>query len=309
MKNDFFETGKIIKEFMKTNVDRELVLNLILKAKNDLKEKTELSLKEEHVDWFQGYDSKYMSSKEDVMRRKAQDRIRGYFYKFKDEATKNKLYRSNSKARSLLLEIIESFKYLLIANNYFACLFDRTHASKINDVDELDAMRITKKRKIEIQNAVSNDEFANLNRFQKSLCNYLGEFKCFGPWFQTSCNYANHSINPYICRENLILFQTWNLDHQIEFSRTILPSLMSNVDEIVNNKHAMCKKHKQPAVQVSILSYFKEFFTISNLKLCHIVCHDKGSHALSSNGTLICEKCDEFGFLQKFNDLIKCKLY
>lgn len=137
----------------------------------------------------------------------------------------------------------------------------------------------------------------------KSLCSNLGSFTCYGPWFQSKCTYNSHNINPYTSREHLILFQTWNLDHQIEFSRAVLPSLLENVALIVEGR-AICQKHKSQAVHIDILTYFKELFTISNLKLVHIVCHDKGSHDLKSKGAVLCTKCEQYKFLVRLQGLI-----
>lgn len=49
-----------------------------------------------------------------------------------------------------------------------------------------------------------------------SLCNERGDFPCHGIWSNKQCPYNNHVINPYTSRKNVIIFQMWNLNHQIE---------------------------------------------------------------------------------------------
>lgn len=304
LNNDFFEAGKVIKEFVSSGKDREQVFGLLLRAKNELHEKTTSTTKERHENWFVGQDAQ-CNTKEEAMRRRSQDRIRGYFYKFKDEALRSELYKTNPKGKKMLVGTIEFFKYLLAANDYFSCLFDRSHVDRLNQ-DEIDATKIlSKRRRIEIQEFMENDEFLDLADLRKSLCSDLGDFKCFGAWFEPSCTYAgNHTINPYSSRENLILFQTWNLDHQIEFSRSVLPSLLDNVANVVGGR-AICPHHKTKAVHISVLTYFKEFFTINNLKLVHIICHDKAGHDLQSNGKIICSKCAEYKFLMRLQKFVQ----
>ncbi|XP_001599808.1 DNA fragmentation factor subunit beta [Nasonia vitripennis] len=99
-----------------------------------------------------------------------------------------------------------------------------------------------------------------------ALCDETGEFRCSGVWKNDKCLYADrHKINPYRSREELVLFSTWNLDHKIERSRTLVPQLLK-----VSKKGDMNEK--------DVLEFYNNLFTVQNLRLVHIVCHDKGAH-------------------------------
>lgn len=58
-------------------------------------EKTRASGRSEHSEWFEGIPDT-LTTKEDVMARRSQDRIRGYFYKAKDELVNSNIYRTNA---------------------------------------------------------------------------------------------------------------------------------------------------------------------------------------------------------------------
>lgn len=267
-------------------------------------EKTRASQRAEHLEWFEGVPPT-LTTKEDVMARRSQDRIRGYFYKAKEEFQKSSLYRTNADARRLLDEMLEIFQYFLIGVDYFSSLFNRKWANRhrlvleIQNNDDVDATKAPprKKAKVAAIREIISDTTLKVN-YYVSLCDEHGDFLCHGIWCDDRCRYENHKINPYASRENVILFQMWNLDHQIEITRTVIPKILSDVCEIVN-ANAQCKKHNRPAVMLSIMKYFMELFTMHNLRLVHIVCHDKGGHNLKSNGTILCDKCAEFKAIQK----------
>ncbi|XP_042347316.1 DNA fragmentation factor subunit beta [Plectropomus leopardus] len=98
------------------------------------------------------------------------------------------------------------------------------------------------------------------------LCTQEGWFTCQGSFEQEVCS-SRHSINPYGSRESRIVFSTWNLDHRIEKKRTIIPALL----EALQN-------HK--STDVNLNYFYCLLFTRENLKLVHIVCHNKGAHNL-----------------------------
>lgn len=98
------------------------------------------------------------------------------------------------------------------------------------------------------------------------LCTKEGWFTCQGSFEQEVCQ-SLHSINPYGSRESRIMFSTWNLDHRIEKKRTIIPALL----EALQN-------HK--STNINLNYFFRLLFTRENLKLVHIVCHNKGAHNL-----------------------------
>merc|ERR1719219_379874 len=100
------------------------------------------------------------------------------------------------------------------------------------------------------------------------LCDNEGLFRCEGRFDQDLCKYQQvlHSINPYESLEARIMFSTWNLDHVIERSRTIVPALLNAVKS--------CPKTKE----INVDYFYQLLFTRNNLKLVHIVCHDKQIH-------------------------------
>lgn len=294
-----FHARDLIKEFVRNNQNKDM-LKAVLQVHKEVDEMTKTSNIEQHPDWFVGADSK-KSQKEDVMRMKSRDRIKGYFYKTKDELCKSLIYRSNAKGRKIIDDMLSDFFIFLNGVEYFECLFDRSHANKFipNLADETDAKVIVKRRRIDAESKAKIKENSLFEDFNVSLCNDLGYFDCHGIWNADKCNYS-HRINPYASRESLILFQIFNLDHQIEISRSIFPSIIKNVEKLCEDKEIYCDKHKKPCTELSILTYFQEIFTIKNLKLVHIICHDKGTHELESNGSLICENCKESKLLRKF---------
>lgn len=268
----------------------------------DTKGKEEFSNKADDPGWFLRPDEKF-NTKEDAMIRRAQDRIRGYFYKTKDQLLHSELFKSNPLAKTVINEILVLFRQFLFGCNYFGCLFDR---SRIYDSsgDALDGEPLTKRVKIAIET-----EFEKRNLFEKNcvtLCNQSGRFHCQGPWNLKKCGYENHSINPYSSRENLIVFQMWNLDHQVEISRTVLPSMLAHISKLVDGK-AKCQIHNEPAKSLNVLQYFQELFTSSNLKLVHIACHDKGAHSLQSKGHIVCRKCKDYKIVETFTKNVRQK--
>ncbi|KOX78649.1 hypothetical protein WN51_07510 [Melipona quadrifasciata] len=98
-----------------------------------------------------------------------------------------------------------------------------------------------------------------------ALCDRTGEFKCHGVWNEDKCPFGTHKINPYRSKEELVLFSTWNFDHKIERSRTLIPLLLKLAS-------------KGTADEADLIEIYDNLFTIKNLRLVHIVCHDKSSH-------------------------------
>lgn len=311
--SDTFTTADAIRNFINENRSEfdKFVGEYQTTAKDTL-EKTRASERKDHVEWFDGIPPQ-LTTKEDVMARRSQDRIRGYFYKAKEEIQKSHIYRTNGAGRLLLDEMLEIFQYFLLGVDYFSSLFNRKWANRHRlvlelqtDDDDTDGTTKTpprKKAKVAAIRNVFNDTTLKLE-YYVSLCNEHGDFRCHGIWCDERCRYENHTINPYASRENVILFQMWNLDHRVEISRTVIPKILNDANEIVVNG-AKCRKHKRPAKMLSIIQYFRELFTVDNLRLVHIVCHDKGGHNLKSNGTIICTKCAEFIAIQKIWSQIK----
>lgn len=306
-----FNTADAIRNFITENRSEfdKFVGEYQTTAKETI-EKTRASQRKEHLEWFEGVPAT-LTTKEDVMARRSQDRIRGYFYKAKEELQKSSIYRTNNDARQLLDEMLEIFQYFLIGVDYFSALFNRKWANRhrlvieIQSDDNVDGTKAPprKKAKVAAIRDIVSDTTLKTN-YYVSLCNELGDFQCHGIWCDDRCRYESHIINPYASRENVIIFQMWNLDHQVEITRTVIPKILSDVHDIVID-NAKCRKHKRPAKMLSIMKYFLELFTMENLRLVHIVCHDKGGHNLKSNGTVICEKCAEFIAIRKIWNKIK----
>ncbi|TDG43210.1 hypothetical protein AWZ03_010370 [Drosophila navojoa] len=266
--------------------------------------KAHLSLKAEHVEWFEGSEERFQS-KEEAMAVRAQTRVRGYYYKTKEELTRNPLYRQNAKARQIINSVLEQFRYLLIGCDYFSMMFNRKCELKHEilrqhgEAEEPDAASVPNKRLRQVIKDYTTRN-AILDEWSVSLCTDLGDFYCQGSYSDNG-NYCSlkHTINPYASRENLILFQVWNLDHQIELCRTILPTLVANVQELVTQPQRKCALHNKRVVDVSVLEYFLEIFSLKNLKLVHIVCHEKVQRTNQSNGRLLCADCHEYRIVQE----------
>ncbi|XP_013099804.1 DNA fragmentation factor subunit beta [Stomoxys calcitrans] len=268
--------------------------------------KTALSLRTEHTEWFLGQEEK-CHTKEEALKRRAQDRVRCYYYKTKDELTRNRLYQQNQKARQVIDSLLEKFRYLLIGCDYFSMIFNRKCEHKHDIIkdqldldDETDARAVVPNKKLKqvIREYTARHEI--LDEWSVSLCTDLGDFYCQGTYSGAAKHCSlRHTINPYASRENLILFQVWNLDHQIELSRTIIPSLIENVHDLISSPKRMCSLHKAPVVDVSVLEYFLEIFSLKNLKLVHIVCHEKSQRSNKSNGRLLCKQCHEYKIVEE----------
>ncbi|XP_032815723.1 DNA fragmentation factor subunit beta-like [Petromyzon marinus] len=98
------------------------------------------------------------------------------------------------------------------------------------------------------------------------LCDNNGQFSCQGAYNKQDCQYQ-HKINPYANWESRIQFSVWNLDHRIEKSREVLPSLKTALE-------------KSNGRQINWRYFYGLLFTRENLKLVDIVCHDKTCHKL-----------------------------
>lgn len=280
-----------IKDWLQDMIEKDEI-------KGGKKNNERFSIKTDDPEWFQGTDSKY-STKEEAMFRRAQDRIRGYFYKAKDELTKTELYSSNSIGKQHVDDLLRLFRMFLHGCDHFGCLFDRSKVDK----DESDAAEpLNKKMKTNITEAFLDD---NIFRAQcRTLCNNKGAFHCEGPWDEVNCPQDKHTINPYRSRENLIVFQTWNLDHQIEFGRTVIPRILRTLQRLIDEEPE-CPEHKEPVVALNSLRFFLELFTTTNLKLVHIACHVKEAHSLPSEGGLLCPKCPEFIKIVHFRNKVE----
>ncbi|XP_076262543.1 DNA fragmentation factor-related protein 4 isoform X2 [Rhynchophorus ferrugineus] len=184
---EYLNAGEKVHEFF-TEKMKNKVFKLAEVLKSIDTEKSKLSKKAEHPEWFEGLDTR-CNTKEEYMFRRAQDRIRTYYYKTKEE-----LWRADNLSLKRLSVLLNELQSKLKLNKYHGHLFDR-HTS------------------VEDPNV-------------KPLCDEMGVFKCDGRWDKAECLYnPKHSINPYASKEGRIIFQTWNLDHQVERSRSIIPAI------------------------------------------------------------------------------------
>ena len=115
-------------------------------------------------------------------------------------------------------------------------------------------------------NNYNGEYFARSAEEGVRICDELGWFKCEGKFNTKTCA-ESHSINPYASKEARIVFSTWNLDHVVEKSREVLPTLA----EVVKD----CPKSSE----VNWHYFYNLLFTKKNLKLVHVACHVKGIHA------------------------------
>ncbi|KYQ57238.1 hypothetical protein ALC60_03759 [Trachymyrmex zeteki] len=236
---DFLTAGNRVTQFLTENLKGKVAL--LNKVLNKDDSKIVLSTREEHPEWFENLETNCMT-KEAYMHRRCQDRIRTYLYKTIEQIKCSDVFMNDYKARQQLLHTIAFFKLQLKQDHYFGYYFDRSRAESDSKSDEIDYKK------------------------QIAICNKKGEFKCEGRWNTDGCPYGDrHKINPYRSKEDLALFSTWNLDHKIERSRTLIPQLLQISRQDTINEE-------------DIYDCYDNLFTVKNLRLVHIVCHDKGSH-------------------------------
>ncbi|KAL4221596.1 hypothetical protein ACF0H5_019853 [Mactra antiquata] len=102
------------------------------------------------------------------------------------------------------------------------------------------------------------------------LCDKHGWFQCEGPFDSKRCD-SFHTINPYASRGYRQLFGLWNLDHVIEKSREVLPTLLEAAKQR--------KKHEE----INWEHVYKLLFTRNNLKLVQVGCHKKAARTQTCN--------------------------
>nr|CAD7427790.1 unnamed protein product [Timema monikensis] len=310
---DFLQTGEQVKEFFSTDLKNKVRQLAQLISGSGRDERTTLlsSISQDPL-WFQGhsendhlshlYSLGYISlilpfvlnpvsgldtrakSKEEVMFRSAQDRVRGYLYKTNDAIKKSEKERQ---------EVMASISTMVKEVKYFGDYFNRNaDLAKKGGGDVSTHQRnsdLAKERGGDVSTHQRNSDLAkergDVSTHQRNsdlakeegrdvltqqLCDDRGEFQCQGRWDRPECPYnesSRHVINPYCSKEARVLFQIWNLDHRIERSRTVVPAILEAASISV-------QEHRK----VNCSYFFTLLFTLSNLKLVHIVCHDKGAH-------------------------------
>ncbi|XP_072758881.1 DNA fragmentation factor subunit beta [Anoplolepis gracilipes] len=312
---DFLTVGDKVTQFLTENLKAKVAL--LNKVLNKDDSKTALSTRDEHPEWFKDLETN-CTTKEAYMHRRCQDRIRTYLYKTIEQIKCSDVYMNDRKARQHLLRTIAFFKVQLKEDHYFGYYFDRSKAktgdskddndetdssnrcyehcpcnsghisdetyldqqylrlqsSDITTTDSIEIDETDARRLVDSEKKNANDEILESCPYrvkprgkQIALCDEKGEFKCEGRWnTNVGCAYNDrHKINPYKSKEELALFSTWNLDHKIERSRTLVPRLLQLSQQDTINEQ-------------DIYDCYDNLFTVKNLRLVHIVCHDKGSH-------------------------------
>lgn len=229
---DYLRAGNEAQKFFTHNI-KEKVMNLAKLINKPGTQNVHLSSKVDDPDWFEGIDSR-SATKEEFMGRRSKERIRGYMTKTKDDLIKSETYMNDQMCRKKLTEALQKMNFQLKADKYFGGYFDRSVASE-------------------------------------RLCDSVGNFNCRGRWDASECRYTGatsnkHTINPYASREARIVFSTWNFDHVVERSRTILPALLE-----------AAKQASEKNCAINADYFYRLLCTTDNLKLVHIVCHDKGA--------------------------------
>lgn len=193
------------------------------------------------------------------MSKRVKERMRGYFYKTKTALQSSDTYvqSKNGRGKKLIDQFLVDLRNLLDSHKFNEAYFDRK---------------------------AKEDE---------RLCHDSGVFECGGLWNNATCTYeGEHIINPYRSREERIIFQTWNLDHNIELSRSIIPKVIEAIESLCSGdfKCIACEKGNKPG-GVEPDRYYLQIFSRENLKLVHIVCHYKGKHDSKSDVYTVCKKC------------------
>jgi len=167
-----------------------------------------------------------LTTKEAVLKRSAKERVRSYFHSSKDFINNAGVSQTT---RKFLLNKLNEFKSDLKAVNYFEDYFARSAETGLR------------------------------------FCNKLGWFDCEGPFNKKVCT-GLHRINPYGSRDARILFKTWNLDHQIEKKREVLPAMVKAAMECPDGE------------EINSDYFYDLLFTRKNLKLVDVRCHVISSH-------------------------------
>ncbi|KAK6634813.1 hypothetical protein RUM44_000060 [Polyplax serrata] len=274
--NSYLQTGTKAREVLLNKAHELIGLLGEGDSKNEWK-----NTREEDPDWFSGLETN-ARSKDEYMNRKSQDRIRGYLYKFQDDLRNSDVYLRDRRTRKLIQECLTLFKLRLKADGYFGCYFDRRFSPP-----SYTTQNVSKKLKFEKPDV----KYYDYEKF--SYCDDSGMFVCQGKWMVSECEFSSeHHINPYSNKKARIIFSTWNLDHRIERSRSVVPAFLKAAQS--------CDKF----LSLNFMYFYQLLFTKTNLKLVHVVCHDKSAHNVSCDTRFIYKRlrigksCNENTVLQ-----------
>ncbi|CAG9786336.1 unnamed protein product [Diatraea saccharalis] len=194
-KKEYIDTGVAAKEFLTSNIKEKFrVFQKYVAAASDAR--TMLSERAQDPQWFVGLEPSE-KTKEQSMSKRVKERMKGYYYKTKSALLSSELYTNSKRGRGkkLIDQFLIDLRKLLESNKYNEGYFNRQAEKNVR------------------------------------LCNENGLFQCGGLWNNNECAYqGEHVINPYRSREERIIFQTWNLDHKIELSRSIIPKILDAIE-------------------------------------------------------------------------------
>ncbi|GAB1604617.1 DNA fragmentation factor subunit beta-like [Argonauta hians] len=139
---------------------------------------------------------------------------------------------------------------------------------------DIEKLMLQLKNKLD-ENSYHGSYFDRSASENQRICNSKGLFKCEGKFDQSSCEYS-HSINPYSSRFNCLVFSLWDLDHIIEKTRVVIPTIL---------KAAELKGPKQI---LDCDSIYNLLFTRENLKFVFRECHCKTSRVPTLNWETLC---------------------
>lgn len=169
--------------------------------------------------------------------------------------TKNEVLRHNAQTR---------------VRSYFNSAKDQIEKDSEGEAKEqlLELLdQLSKKLK---KNDFHGSYFDRLSKPGDRLCDKEGWFQCEGPFDSKQCD-KYHTINPYASKGYRQLFGLWNLDHIIEKSREVIPTLLQ------------AAKHKQKHQELNWDHVYKLLFTRNNLKLVQVGCHKKAARSQTCN--------------------------
>ena len=202
---------------------------------------SEAENREDDVTWFEGVDKRF-KCKDDVMRDSARRRVRSYLNAARDYVKAHA--RDDRAVAQLMTSLLDSYKNKLSENDFYSVYFSRCQGRDV-------------KRRV-----TSTDDGSNM-----SFCDERGWFSCEGSFSERECSHK-HLINPFASRNARIVFSTWNLDHRIEKSRVVLPAMWAAISQLGDVSGRLNEEY-----------FYGLLFTRANLRLVHVVCHDKKEHS------------------------------
>ena len=238
-----------VQDLLSRDVTTPNELSFLLEVNKLVESNSEAETRDDDVTWFEGVERRFRT-KDDVMRDGARRRVRSYLNSARDYVKQRT--PEDRDVASVMTSLLDVYKCRLADNDFYSVYFSRRHNGD--------------------KSQLKKGQGYNSKHLQAPFCDTSGWFSCEGDFSASACD-AKHVINPFASRASRIVFSTWNLDHRVEKSREVLPSLWSAIlnlnDDVTRSKRLRLNE-----------DYFYELlFTRINLRLVHIVCHDKKGHA------------------------------